>query len=343
MKRRPVDWLLEEDILKLKSGLQRAEAVEARVEAAEPESKPSPPELAEDVPTIEGARRSGSAKRSALPLITGLAVLALGAAAAYWWWSGRSSDVPAPIETSPAAFSAPSSAADAGTTATMAATEAGAPATAASAAPPSTETTSPAELAALAAPTEPAAVQAAPAEPDVQAAPTRAARKQAPTVSPAAPSAPKELFWVVAGPFESTEATRGIRRYAPDLELREDVRTVKLTAHLVRSEASTTRADAQALADQLAAFGLVAELVADGDAFRLQVGPLASLNDAEQAANLLLSLGHPARSSRVQVDGKMIYIEVGPVPSEEEAAALSRTLSDRLGVRTGLKREDVEP
>lgn len=121
------------------------------------------------------------------------------------------------------------------------------------------------------------------------------------------------------------------------------MRAVKLTAHLVRSEAATTKADAQALADQLAAFGLAAELVADGDAFRLQVGPLASPSAAEQATNLLLSLGHPARSSRVQVDGKMIYIEVGPVPSEDEAAALSRTLSDRLSVRTGLKREDVEP
>jgi hypothetical protein len=324
MTKRLLDHLLAEDVLQLRDGLRRAEDVEARVEAPHAEAAPAPAESADadTQPTIAATRRANHASRSRGGLVAVAVVLVvLAAGGAYVALDGKddAAHVPPPqaLPKAPAIVTAPTQ-----VTAASAATTATDEVTAAAAAGPAEE-----PPAAEAAP----AAAAGPAEEPQQAS------------EPPAPAAPAEEFWVVAGPFQSEDAAAGIKTYAPDLTIRQDIRNVKLSAQVVRSEAPTSEADARNLADQLAAYGLAAVLEPDGEGFRLSVGPLASPSAAEQAATLLLSLGHPARASRVQVDSAVVYVDVGPLPTEEEASALSRTIQERLSVRTGLKREATAP
>ncbi len=338
MSKRLLDHLLAEDVLQLREGLRRAEDVEARVEAASVEPSPladlDEPDAQPTIAATRQANRAGRGRRGAVVALAAVALLAAGGAYLLLNYpdSGEQAPVSRPRDTraAPVAATAP------------APTTAAAPATMAA-----DSTTTPSATTVETSPASAAPQKEKAAAPTQDEAPAPAAKpapgpKQAPEAPPA-PAAPTEEFWVVAGPFASEEAAGGVKTYAPDLTIRKDSRNVKLSAQMVRSESPTSEADARNLANQLAAYGIAASLEADDGGYRLNVGPLASPSAAEQAATLLLSLGHPAKASRVQVDSAVIYVDIGPLPTEEEASALSRTIQERLSVRTGLKREAAAP
>lgn len=337
MSKRMLDHLLAEDVLLLKDGLRRAEDVEARVETppAEDALAAAAADPVEASPTIAAARRATRGERSRKGLVVGLLGAAALMAGSAWFLFGRNPPSTAPeARPAPPAAAAPVTAPVPTTAAVLAVTE-----------PPAGITAPDSATAAADSATAVAAQPAAPSAARTDGPPTVPASKAEEQKVVAPPPAPvvAEQFWIVAGPFQDLEAARGVKAHAPDLQIREDVRPVKLTAHVVRSEAPTSEADARTLADQMTAYGITAALEPDGDGVRLSVGPLASPSAAEQAATLLLSLGHPAGAARVQVDGVVVYVDVGPIADELRATELSKTIQERMNVRTGLKREALTP